>query len=123
MSMYNALFGENPLASVLLVALGITEEQCGRYRNCFIEVDKIGIYTRNGGDNRYFCHNEIDFLRSHPSYLYDEDDDFDYTYATFYFSFPEEYAEELKAISVNNDFTPSEKWNMLIESLNKEANQ
>lgn len=123
MSMYNILFGESPLSSVLLIALGITKEQCGRYRDCYLDGGEIVIFTRLGGGNRDFYVTEIEYLRSHPCYTRDEDDAFDCTYAYFYFSFPSQYAEELKAISLNKDFTPSEKWIMLFESMNNEDNQ
>ena len=50
--LYNALFGVNPIADTLLFTLGYTREDCGRFRDCYIENNKIIIYTRNGGGNR-----------------------------------------------------------------------
>lgn len=57
-------------------------------------------------------------LPLHPLYLSDADDDFDCTYADVYFSLPEDYATELKALADNQEFVkPSEKWQALIASL------
>lgn len=105
MSLYNALFGQNPYADILLGVLGLTKGDVGRFRDCFVdEVDGkkvIAIYTRNGGGNRQ-CWKDDDAdscdcpgcvieyrLPNHPNYLSDSDDDFDCTYATIYFSVPE----------------------------------
>lgn len=58
-------------------------------------------HTRNGGGNRECCCTDgshghepgclvliVDRLAAHPAYLYDADDDFDSTYANFYFAVP-----------------------------------
>jgi len=120
MSMYNMLFGTNDKADMLLACLGITRGDCGRFRDCYIDGDKIVIHTRNGGGNREDYQDTIDKLAKHPCYLYDRDDDFDCTYADIYFKFPEEYAEDLKAMATNSpDIKPSEKWQMLFKALEK----
>jgi hypothetical protein len=49
-------------------------------------------------------------LPKHPLYLRDEDDDFDSTYATIYFRFPEEFAEDLKKLDSGVKFEPSKRW-------------
>jgi len=60
----------------------------------------------------------IDYrLPQHPCYIYDEDDDFDSTYATVYFRFPEEYAEELRKLDSGESFDPSRRWLEAIEAL------
>lgn len=90
MSMYNMVFGVSGAAPLLLGALGLTEEQCGRFRDCYLtEAGEIAVYTRNGGGNREAYQDVIDALARHPCYLRDEDDDFDSTYATIYFRVPE----------------------------------
>ena len=108
MSLYNMLFGENEIAPALLAALGLVESNIPRFRDCFIQEDKIVIHTRTGGGNRDYYDSTNDentdgpwnsSLTEHPKYLYDEDDHFDFTYANFYFSFPEEYAKDLEAIA------------------------
>jgi hypothetical protein len=105
--LYNALFGVNPIADTLLFTLGYTRADCGRFRDCYIDNDKIVIYTRNGGGNRDDYED-----------LGDYDDDYDCTYAHIAFSFPEDYKNELTALASNSQsITPSEKWTNLIASL------
>lgn len=87
MSLYNMLFGKNPDTKEILALLGLEESQIERFRDCFVENDKILIFTRTGGGNREYYPNEA--LVNHPNYLYDEDDEFDPTYAYYYFSLPE----------------------------------
>jgi hypothetical protein len=48
-------------------------------------------------------------LPLHPNYLYDEDDEFDSTYATIYFSFPEQYKEWLE-LCESGKWDPDKKW-------------
>lgn len=56
-------------------------------------------------------------LPKHACCLRDEDDDFDCTYATIYFRFPDEYAEELRKLDSGEKFEPSERWLKAIEAL------
>lgn len=122
MSLYNMLFGTNNAAPVLLAALGVTAGDVPRFRDCFISGDEIVIHTRTGGGNREAYEEENDALCAHPCYLRDEDDDFDSTYANFYFKFPEEYAADLKALAEQSDsHTPSEKWQALFSALSAQA--
>lgn len=140
MSLYNMLFGVNINAGLLLKILGIEFNSIPRFRDCFIKDGKIVIHTRTGGGNRdYYDNKEThmqncdceegdecsdraynDDLRENTNYLYDEDDDFDCTYANFYFKFPEEYREDLEKSLNGEEFTPSEKWKLLFESLGQE---
>lgn len=140
MSLYNTLFDINSLTPVLLKCLGIAIEDIPRFRDCCIDKDRIIIYTRTGGSNRDYyenierhlkncgCNPDDDCnkikwnadLRKNPNFMDDKDDDFDRTYAYFYYSFPPEYAEDLKALGAeNNSYTPSEKWKLLISSLER----
>lgn len=48
-------------------------------------------------------------LPQHPNYKYDEDDQFDSTYATIYFSFPERYKEWLELCEAGK-WEPDKKW-------------
>ncbi len=116
--LYNALFGVNPIADTLLFTLGYTRADCGRFRDCYIENDKIVIYTRNGGGNRDDYEDVFEAMSQHPCYLGDYDDDYDCTYAHIAFSFPEDYKNELTALASNSQsITPSEKWTNLLASL------
>jgi len=108
--MYNMIFGQNPVGDFILATLGIKRGDTGRYRDCFVANGEIAIYTRNGGGNREEYQGVIDELAKHPCYLRDEDDDFDCTYATIYFKFPEEFAEELKKLDAGEKFDPSQRW-------------
>lgn len=94
MSLYNILFGKNPDTKEILAALNLTEGYIERFRDCWIDEDngEIVIYTRTGGGNREDFPNEV--LTSHPLYRYDEDDDFDCTYALYHFSLPEPPKED-----------------------------
>lgn len=100
--MYNMLFGESSNADKLLTILGLSRKDFYRYRDCYLSDEKlIAVYTRGGGNNR-ICYDEScdespdcvvtiqDKLRKHPLYDHDCDDDFDNTYATFYFRLPSE---------------------------------
>lgn len=100
--LYNALFGWNP-ACVLLAPM-LTDENpqefFPRFRDCFLSGDKehIEIYTRVGGGNRDAYADEIAALQSMPTYVSDEDDDFDCTYATFTFAVPDEWKDDFERI-------------------------
>ena len=115
MSFYSIMFGNNPASDIILATLGLTRQDTGRFRDCFVTDGKIAIYTRNGGGNRpdYFP----DQLLQHPNYLYDEDDSYDSTYATIYFSFPNEYAKELEYIDFGEKFDPDERWQQLFADI------
>lgn len=139
MSMYNMMFGTNSRSDVLLACLGISEKDVPRFRDCFLDGDNIVVHTRTGGGNRDYYESEEecranypeyfdgeddpscpwnDDLRSLPTYLYDEDDDYDYTYANFYFSIPKEFEEDITMIAEGSAMLkPSEKWQLLLETL------
>lgn len=142
MSLYNMMFGMNPIAPVLLAALRLQPQDVGRFRDAYIDGNLIVVHTRNGGGNREcYCadypvgdiavewkgetHRQgclsvtNDKLAEHPQYVRDADDDFDCTYADFYFSFPPEYAEDLNAISTaqGEPVRPSEKWQLMLDAL------
>ena len=56
-------------------------------------------------------------LPKHPCYLRDEDDGFDSTYATVYFRFPEEFADDLRKLDSGMKFEPDKRWKAAIEAL------
>lgn len=123
MSLYNVLFGTNKSADVLLKCLGFSRGDIPRFRDCFLSEGEIVIHTRTGGGNREDYEEGNGAMQAHPCYISDEDDDFDCTYANFHFSFPEEYAAELKEMSeAGEDFKPSEKWQALLASFSLESN-
>lgn len=121
------LFGINDLTPFLLSVLGIKQEDIPRFRDCFLNEGYIVIHTRTGGGNReYYDYPNDDnqegpwnsTLRDNEYYISDNDDEFDCTYANFYFRFPNEYRSDLEALEAGNEsYTPSERWQMLFEEL------
>lgn len=122
MSMYNAIFGVNPLTPILLAALNLNHKAVPRFRDCYLAEDgtQIAVYTRMGGGNRGHwdfwtddnenpctagpecpcpgCVAEYK-LAAHSQYIRDEDDDFDCTYATYYFDTPPDCIELFREIA------------------------
>ena len=119
-TMYNLLFGMNPQSETLLqTVLGWTKHDIPRFRDVELEFDqtnnsvRLAVYTRMGGGNRE-CWNQYDDeepdcsamncpactmtnkVEKHKQFLMSEDDDFDNTYATYYFSVTAEQAAALK---------------------------
>jgi hypothetical protein len=114
--LYNMLFGENDKAGFLLGLLGKTAGDFGRYRDVYVTEDHIVVHTRCGGGNREDYEDVFEEMSTHPLYSYDEDDDFDCTYADIYFRHPDEYKEILKEMS-KGTITPAEKWEMMFKAL------
>lgn len=150
MSLYNMLFGQNPLSDLYLGMVGLTKADTGRFRDAYVEKrgDKtksefdssnfcgwvLCVYTRNGGGNRQHWGEENKysgpeckctgciaehFLPGHPLYLSDADDDFDSTYATFYFQIPTQFWPFLEELATTSspESTPSERWARLFNKL------
>jgi len=127
MSMYNMIHGYNPLAGVLMKILDVTPNKIPRFRDCYFDGEHIVIYTRTGGGNREFYDepNEDNKdgpwnsdLRQLPGYVRDGDDDFDSTYASFYFSVPEQFGylvDKLKSMAQKE--TQSEKWEATLDRI------
>jgi len=144
MSMYNMLFGKSPAAELLLGALGLTEGNFYRFRDCYLdEKGRIAVYTRGGGGNRgCSCYEPeagtVDVAgeqhtpgcvvvthatnRKHPAYLFDEDDDFDSTYATFYFRVPETM-DRAAVEAIEPEMKRDEAWTAFLDALNRSVPQ
>lgn len=117
MSLYNMLFGEGGDAvGFLLKLLDAERKDFGRFRAVYVTDTHIVVHTRSGGGNRedYFP----DWVEDHPLYDYDQDDDFDCTYADIYFKHPAGYEEVLKELAAGT-VTPAEKWQNLFADLEK----
>ncbi len=140
MSLYNMLHGINAGAPYVLQLLGLTSmDDVPRFRDAYVDGEvRIVIYTRTGGGNRDFYENEArcraeypeyfdgdddpagpwnEDLRKLPGFIMDRDDDFDCTYASFYYSAPEGFAEVLDAL--RSDETPEQKFIATIERIQK----
>lgn len=108
MSLYNALFGRNPLSTFYLALLDLSVNDVGRFRDCFLQKTdegdtRIVIFTRNGGGNREDYADTTATLQAHPEYVTDYDDDYDSTYASYVFKVPEKFIETVKAFSERQD--------------------
>lgn len=139
MSLYNQLFGVNDHADLLLAVLGLRRVDVPRFRDCYLAGKNIVIYTRTGGGNRdYYDSEEMcrsnfpeyfdgktdptgpwnSDLQANPYYSHDEDEEYDSTYASFYFRFPEEYDAQLTELAeLDNSTPPAEKWQSLFDAL------
>lgn len=117
--LYNALFSTDSIADELLAMLGTSRNKVPRFRDCYLTEDGIAIHTRTGGGNREDYEDENDYLTTLPGYRYDEDNDFDCTYADFYYDVPEAFAEQVRAWLAEHGTppTPGEKWSALFEAL------
>jgi hypothetical protein len=141
MSLYNALFGVNPMAGVCMEALGVKPDGVPRFRDCYMTEDgKIAIHTRTGGGNRPMYESEESARRNYPEYFdgendppvgpwnadlrnlpgfeYDEDDDFDSTYATFYYTPTDAWKPIFAAMSpLAAGETPRSRWERVLADL------
>ena len=98
----------------LLSLLGITEEAVPRYRDIYIDEGNLVLHTRTGGGNRAAYENIHSWkrecswmvddeepsgpwnedLRNLPGFLYDRDDEYDPTYADFYYELTDEQKQK-----------------------------
>lgn len=124
MSLYNLLHGFDPNADPILGALGLTPSQIERFRDALFSKDGdayvIEVLCRTGGGNRSDYPNAA--LTAHPLYLRDFDDEYDPTYAHYYFRIPESVLADLAAQGltlddVTNPTTFQEKSEGALEAL------
>lgn len=141
MSLYNLIYGVNPAATLLLQILDLDYSRIPRFRDAFVHDEHIIVYTRTGGGNRayydslgsckehypeYFLEEDPPSgpwnsdLISHPLYVRDRDDDFDSTYAWWYFRVPEAFKEEVA--TMKSEATPREKWERIYKLLSEKDN-
>lgn len=144
MGMYNMVLGdgnEGRRGSIILRMLDIKPEDVGRYRDSWFEMwpnegdpfPVAAIYTRNGGGNREHWDTEAGeggpacrctgciatyVMPAHPLYILDQDDEFDSTYATFYFRVPEQYDEAVREVA-SDKVNMSERWMDAIAALDR----
>jgi len=136
MSLYNTLFGENPMADSLLKIVGLDRNQIPRYRDCRLSEDKtkVIVFTRTGGGNREcFCETPLTILHEegcyaflnermtqNPNYLSDHDDDFDSTYAYWEFKIPDPFL--VKDLEIEDNRPVGNKFKHLIEQMQSNPN-
>jgi hypothetical protein len=133
MSLYNMVFGHQPAAPPLIGLILSKDptvptrasDMIPRLRDAWVEKDGdqilIRVMTRLGGGNRPDYATAIETIRNHPWYVRDEDQEFDSTYADFYFrpdlsDVDPELATALVEHAVEHvDMT--ERWNEAFETL------
>lgn len=126
MSLYNQLFGFNPFAAIFVKVAGLHHVGVPRFRDCFLERNKDGVleivlYTRSGGPNRDDYEKEHAIIAEMPNYLRTVDDDFDTTYAKFYFSIQDEIKEPMENLAaIGGIADPAGKWKTMLEKLNND---
>lgn len=139
MSLYNMLFGKNPISKVILALIGRKEEDFPRFRDCYINDNIIIVYTRTGGNNRKCWEEEekencdcagcvmTNIVPTYEGYIRDYDDDFDNTYAYVEFKIPNEnicVLKELRTIfETKNISSVSDKFKKLFEINDKKENK
>jgi hypothetical protein len=121
MGLYDVVLGDGQQGKRGRVLLGVLgNPPAARFRDAWVEtgedpaVPVIAIYTRIGGGNRQDYAAEIEQLRAHPAYLRDADDEFDSTYATWYFKAPPVVRAALARIAVE-PVDMSQRWREAIE--------
>lgn len=126
MSLYNMLFGVEPTADIALKMLGVGPHDVPRFRDAYFkwadntQTDPvIVIHTRTGGGNREAYRSENDRLTALVGYRYDRDDNFDSTYADFFFSVPEAEREGVITFlkTHGEPLTAQEKFKIAIEAM------
>ena len=133
MSMYALLFGSRPDSEKILALVGLKREDVPRFRDVFISEDDEGplvaVYTRMGGGNRghwefssdsdpgpdctCFGCRAIYYLAEHENYVSDKDDDYDETYATYFFRPP----EIPEGMELKPELSGEERWDKAFELL------
>ena len=98
MSLYNLLHGHDQNAGPILRALEIDPSQIDRFRDASFGKDGdqhvFHLFCRTGGGNREDYPNVV--LTAHPLYIRDHDDEYDCTYAHYYFRIPESVIADLR---------------------------
>lgn len=119
--LYNAVFGVDPMARLVLTVLGIQPNGVPRLRDAWIEIGggsiQLIVFTRAGGSNRSRLDVGIQYMRSIPGYRSDHDMAFDSTYAEFVYGVPSNYlnviCEEVRKGHGRHD-TMEDRWQKFI---------
>lgn len=138
MSFYNMIHGFNPLAPMVLAMVGVSQERVPRFRDAYWNGEHLCVHTRTGGGNRDYYESEEscrsnypeyfggkddpdgpwnEDLRALPGFVRDEDDDYDSTYATFYFDVPERFGWFREWANDKTAKPPAERWQAAIDHI------
>lgn len=124
MSFYNMLFGQNVNSDIILALIGLKKTDIERFRDCSLDNEnkEITILTRTGGGNRDSYPNEL--LVTNENYKYDEDDEYDRTYATYHFSYPKDLEEDIdKFCNMQQEGIPASIINRILSVFNREPTE
>ncbi len=115
MSLYNMLNGIHPSAEIVISLLNTfsNDENFSlanvRFRDAYLKNGQMIMLTRTGGGNREKYCNENNVITNHPLYIKNHDDDYDSTYALWYFKYPDtmpnEVREELDSLEKEFPYT------------------
>lgn len=124
MSLYNAIFGFDENAGMVLKILDVEFEDLPRFRDAWFDPDafEFVIHTRTGGGNRSAYSKGNDYLRGLPGFLRDEDDPFDNTYASFYYAVPTNWTEHFRRyaeLGYGRREKPHERWKRVIDGMKR----
>lgn len=110
MGLYNIIHGSNKYSEIILQVLNLELDEVARFRDAWIEDDKIIIYNRCGAGNKNDrklnktgCPEYWNQIRDHSLYIKDYEDDFDSTYTYTEFKIPEEYKNVIEKIKKLQD--------------------
>lgn len=142
MSLYNMMFGTHPMAGMAMALAGEQASSLPRFRDAWIQPNsetgepEVVVYTRMGGGNAE-CWNqyEDDYDADAPCscegctvtnvvptwdrFLRMEDDDYDYTYRSFFFAPREDHLDVARAIMEAEPVDVGAKWKKLLEDIEK----
>lgn len=136
MSLYNIICKGNPAAGRLLALIDLDPNRIPRLRDVYFRTPNwVVVFTRTGGGNRehYQVGNEV--LRQHPLFDSDWDDDFDCTFAHWWYKISEEQVKELEGeileaeperfyeIMESMSEFPMVKFNKALEAMKKKGNE
>jgi len=128
MSLYNQLFGVDPLAEYYLRVIGLKRESIPCFRDCYLWCEKTGelricLYARIGGNNRKDYRTALETLSRNMYWLSDTDDDFDPTFCIIEFSIPDDCRDDIESLISTGEAVmakvPAERWRQLIDKLKK----
>ncbi|MEY2756212.1 MAG: Geobacillus virus [Actinomycetota bacterium] len=128
MSMYAMIHGQRPDGPALVALLLARQSfEVGRYRDAWVEIEGdapvIRVHTRNGGGNREDY--DDGSMAEHPWYVRDADDDYDCTYADWWFRPPlDELPEDVARILIDLAEPPVDmraRWEAAIKAIGGES--
>jgi len=111
MSMFDLVIGNTGQPMEIMALVGLTPDMVGRYRDHWIEKGPdsetlvVAVYTRNGGGNRPEFEDQLSQMHALPTFISDDDDEFDATYCTLRFTLTKQAVVD--AFTNANDVDPA----------------